>query len=182
MPKIHNAPAPSGRDDWTTDPELFERLNREFGFAVDVAASPGNALCQRYITNDPYYAARCDATDPEVHWGLAGETVWNNPPYGRGIPKWLLKAVQQLKERETSSVHLLPAAVETKWFHEIAVPNAREIRLIKGRLKFGNVVCKDGSVGTHFATFPSAVIIFQPRKIRQLWSGARIRTWDWRRE
>ncbi len=35
---------------------------------------------------------------------------------------------------------LIPARTDTRWFHEIVLPKAKEIRFIKGRLKFGDAV------------------------------------------
>lgn len=73
--------------------------------------------------------------------GLAvpwGKRVYVNPPYGKAIRSWLEKG---LAERESGRsevvVFLLPAYTDVKWFHEIVLPKAKEIRFIKSRLKFG---------------------------------------------
>jgi hypothetical protein len=64
--------------------------------------------------------------------------IYINPPYGKAIRFWLEKA---LKERESGNcevaVFLLPAYTDVKWFHEIVLPKAKEIRFIKGKLRFG---------------------------------------------
>ena len=48
---------------------------------LDAAADATNAKCARYFT----------AEDDGLTQDWAGETVWLNPPYGRGITgKWML--------------------------------------------------------------------------------------------
>ena len=51
------------------------------------------------------------------------------------------------------AVFLLPAYTDVRWFHEIVLQKANEIRFIKGRLKFGN----------HFnsAPFANMLVIFK---------------------
>jgi site-specific DNA-methyltransferase (adenine-specific) len=73
--------------------------------------------------------------------------VFVNPPYGPGIRKWLERAGEA-----DLAVFLLPARVDTRWFHDLVLPHAREIRFIRGRLKF---------VGAkHPAPFPSMIVVF----------------------
>ena len=47
---------------------------------------------------------------------------------------------------------LIPARTDTKYFHEFIYHKAKEIRFVKGRLKFG------GSKNS--APFPSMVVVF----------------------
>lgn len=47
---------------------------------------------------------------------------------------------------------LIPARTDTKWFHQYIYGKAKEIRFVKGRLKFGG--SKDA------APFPSMVVVF----------------------
>lgn len=37
-------------DEWTTPPELFNKLDAEFNFTLDAAASDNNHLCKKYFT------------------------------------------------------------------------------------------------------------------------------------
>lgn len=72
---------------WETPQELFDNLNAEFHFTVDVCATKDNAKCEEFFT-------------PEMD-GLKQEWVgvcWCNPPYGRGIGKWMKK---QLKHQQS---------------------------------------------------------------------------------
>lgn len=170
MPKIHNAPSASGKENWTTPRALYDRLDKEFSFTLDAAADASNALCSRFLSKDEGFDAFT------TRWkGMA----FCNPPYGYGVGKWVARAEQQAQYEGTSSVLLVPAATDTKWFHEIVAPSAREVRLLKGRLAFGNVVCKDGSIGVQPAPFPSMVIWFEKRAFWRP-GGARIFAWDWR--
>jgi site-specific DNA-methyltransferase (adenine-specific) len=73
-----------------------------------------------------------------------------NPPYSDIVP-WIQKAQQQA-ELGKIVVALLPAKVDTRWFHEY-IYNKHEIRFIKGRLKFNG--------HKENAPFPSMIVIFR---------------------
>ena len=94
-------------------------------------------------------------TSPRMIWGggLLEDWVgrcWMNPPYGRGIGKWVQKAYEE-SLKGTLVVCLLPSRTDTKWWHDY-VMKAKEICFIKGRLKFGGA--------KNSAPFPSCVVIF----------------------
>ena len=110
----------SKTDLWGTPQDLFDKLDAEFHFNLDVCALPENAKCERYYT-------------PEQD-GLVKEwtgTCWCNPPYGRQIGKWVKKA----SECGTTVVMLIPARTDTKWFHDYIYGKA-EVRFLRGRLHF----------------------------------------------
>lgn len=114
----------SKSDMWATPQDFFDKLNKEFRFTVDVCAVRENAKCARFFS-------------PEVD-GLKQEwtgIAWCNPPYGREIGKWVKKAC----ESSCTTVALLPARTDTKWFHEYILGKA-EIRFVRGRLKFGGAL------------------------------------------
>lgn len=125
---------------WETPQDFFDNLNMEFKFKTDVCALPENAKCDTYFT-------------PEQD-GLTQEwkgACWMNPPYGREISKWVKKAYESALGGATV-VCLLPSRTDTKWWHDY-VMQSRDIRFIKGRLKFGG--CKNS------APFPSVVVVFK---------------------
>lgn len=132
------------RHDWETPRPFFDRVNAQFGFNLDAAASADNALCPCYFT------AEDDALVQE--WRGC---VWCNPPYGYGVVRWVKKAYEE-SERGNLVVMLIPARTETAWWHDYAM-KAKEIRLIRGRLMFGS---PDAPAHGHNAPFPSALLIF----------------------
>lgn len=132
----------SKSDMWATPQPFFDALNAEFGFTLDVCATPDNAKCERYYTPEDDGLAQ--------DWG--GNTVWCNPPYGREIGKWIEKAA----ESKTLVVMLLPARTDTAWFHNYIYQKA-EIRFIRGRLKFGGA--------KNSAPFPSMIVIFRSKEV-----------------
>lgn len=121
--------------EWPTPQDLFDLLDAEFGFEVDVCATPGFAKCERFFS-------------PEED-GLAQEwhgTCWMNPPYGDEIGAWMNKAYE---ESLTGAVVvcLVPARVDTAWWWDYALKG--EIRFLRGRLK----------TGKQSWPFPSALVI-----------------------
>lgn len=137
--------------EWGTPQELFDQLDAEFHFTLDVAASDDNAKCDRYFTEE---------TDGlKQDW--AGERCFMNPPYGTVIKKWAAKAYRETNNpfaRAEVVVGLLPVRSDTAWFHDYIYNKPRvEVRLLRGRLKYTNG--ENGS--TSSATFPSMVVIWR---------------------
>lgn len=132
----------SATDVWATPQDLFDELNKEFSFNLDPCALPENAKCEKYFTPEIDGLTQC--------WG--GATVFCNPPYGRQIYDWVKKCYNESKKPGTTVVMLIPARTDTRYFHEFIYHKAREIRFIKGRLKFGNA--------KNAAPFPSMIVIF----------------------
>jgi DNA N-6-adenine-methyltransferase Dam len=121
----------SATDRWETPKALFAALDSEFHFDYDPCPLDG------YIDGlAPLWS----------EW--RGKRVFCNPPYGRGLGLWLKRGL----EAEVA-VYLLPVRTDTIWFHEIIVPNACEIRFLRGRLKFGDA--------KNSAPFPSMLIVFR---------------------
>ena len=126
--------------DWSTPRDLFDVLNREFKFELDVCASPKNAKCSRYYTKGE--------NGLEQAWEGA---CWCHPPHGRGIRLWLDKAVRVATEGQATVVCLVPARTDTDWWHE-CVSRADEVRFVRGRLRFGG--------HRNSAPVSSAVVVF----------------------
>ncbi len=128
--------------EWATPPELFAALAAEFGpFDLDVCATAENAKCARYFTR----------AQDGLRQRWAGR-VWMNPPYGRAIGLWVSKARQAAESGEAELVVcLLPARVDTRWWHQHAARG--ETRFLPGRVRFGGA--------KNSAPFPSAVVVFR---------------------
>jgi phage N-6-adenine-methyltransferase len=140
MNQIHFS---SGTDNWATPQWLFDLLDAEFDFAVDVCAVAQNAKCARYFSPE----------DDGLNQDWQG-MCWCNPPYGRQIGLFIEKAWRSSLLGATV-VCLVPARTDTTYWHRF-ITLAHEIRFIKGRLKFGKA--------QNSAPFPSAIIVFRPDK------------------
>lgn len=112
------------RDLWQTPKEIFNELDEEFDFDLDVAASDSNHLCKRYFTEEDDSLV-CD-------WG---DSNYLNPPYSDPDP-WIEKSIEQHKLGK-NVVLLLPSDTGTKWFKK-AFESANEVRFISGRIAFIN--------------------------------------------
>ena len=132
----------SKEEKWATPQDFFDKLNEEFHFTLDAAASPDNAKCPVYFTEEQNGLAQS--------W--EGYTVWCNPPYCRKTGAWVKKAWEEHQRTGCTVVMLLPSRTDVRWFHDYILGKA-EIRFIKGRLKFG------GSKNS--APFPSIVVIYR---------------------
>jgi phage N-6-adenine-methyltransferase len=135
--------------EWGTPQYIFDALDKEFGFTVDAAASPGNAKCARW-----YGKQRDGSFVDGLKQDWSGEVVWINPPYSRqdNLP-WARKIYESAKLGATV-VGLVPARVDTRWWNQYYA-YANDVRFVEGRIPF---VQKGKDNG---ATFPSAIIIFQ---------------------
>ena len=129
----------SATGEWETPQDLFDFLDGLFEFTLDAAASDGNAKCARYFTKED------DALVQE--WN---GRVWVNPPYGREIGGFVEKGAMSSKAEVV--VMLLPCRTDTAWWHKHVMVVAKEVWLIRGRLKFGGA--------KNSAPFPSCVVVF----------------------
>lgn len=133
---------------WHTPEALYVALHREFDFSIDLAADDENTKADRYL------AKETDALT--VDW--SGERAFCNPPYGRGLDKWVEKGFSAAYEGGALVVMLLPARTGNRWFHRYCLPHG-EVRFILGRLNFqrGNVQAK-----RRRSPFDSMVVVFRP--------------------
>lgn len=131
----------SATEEWVTPQWLFDALNKEFGFTLDVCATHANAKCKRHFTK----------VEDGLSQDWADHVAWMNPPYGRAIAKWMKRA-REAARRGATVVSLVPARTDTVWWHRYAMKG--EIRLLKGRLRF--------SGSKNSAPFPSAIVVFRP--------------------
>lgn len=144
MKKIHI----NNDDNYATPPELYSELNKEFNFDFDP----------------------CPYAEVVVRDGLSidwGKSNFVNPPYSQKLKElFVLKAVAEQRKGNTS-VFLIPVSTSTKLFHEHIKPFAKEIRFLKGRIKFGKRD-KDGNFylplnkngKTQSGTKDSMIVIF----------------------
>ena len=136
----------SKTDEWATPQWLFDALDREFGFTLDSCSTHQNAKCARHFTR----------AEDGLTQSWANEVVWMNPPYGQGIGAWIAKAFDAAQHEQATVVCLVPARTDTRWWHRYVMKH--EIRLLRGRLRFGEA--------TASAPFPSAIVVMRPRCFR----------------
>ena len=131
-------------NNWATPKEFYNKLNQEFNFDFDPC--PLNF----------------DEITPETdgllkEWGLSN---FVNPPYSRELKeKFVIKAIDESKKGKIC-VMLLPVSTSTKLFHDHILPNASDIRFIKGRIKFLGVNTKGEYVTNKAPMHDSMIVIF----------------------
>ncbi|MCF7975531.1 MAG: phage N-6-adenine-methyltransferase [Phycisphaerae bacterium] len=128
---------------WATPQEWFDYLNLEFKFTLDPCATKKNAKCKKFYTPEQ--------DGLEQSW--QDERAFVNPPYGREITSWMKKSYEEARDNQALVVCLVPARVETQWWHRFATKG--EVRFPIGRLRFEG--------GKSSAPFPVAIIIFRPK-------------------
>lgn len=132
----------SKKMDYATPWELFRAWDMTHGtFELDVCTTPENAKCDHYTTEEEGL---------EEYWfGIC----WLNPLYDANIGLWIAKAMGELTEGHTSRVvALLPARVDTAWWHELVIPYGkihyqRGLVLLEGR--------------EDIEPLPSAIVVFE---------------------
>jgi len=142
----------TGKDDWETPDDLFNRYNATYRFVLDAAANSQNAKVSRF------YGPGGECEDAlVVPWPLHEGNIWLNPPYSRGLQaRFVNKAWEEVKRgREMdlvgSVVCLLPARTDTRLFHDTILAHGH-VEFLRGRVKF-----KGAQQG---APFPSMIVRF----------------------
>src|ERR1700689_5209759 len=133
----------SRSEEWPTPQQFFISLNRKFHFTLDPCATRDNAKCRRDFTKAK--------NGLDQNW--ASHRVFSNPPYGRDMQNWARKCFEA-SGGGALVVLLAHARTDTRWFHDWVYGKAKEVRFVRGRLKFGD--------GKQSAPFPSMVAIFEP--------------------
>lgn len=98
------------RNDYLSPPEIVNAALDMFGrteFDLDVCCSMGNIPAKKY-----YIEGLQDGLT--LGWGNLN---WCNPPYNE-CEKWVKKAAKEAKEKYHTTVMLIPARTETKYWHD----------------------------------------------------------------
>jgi phage N-6-adenine-methyltransferase len=134
----------SARQEWATPQDLFDRLDQEFHFTIDLAADATNTKCKRYFDAEKNGLQ-------QVWYGVG----WLNPPYGakeQRLEHWVKKAHLTQQQGTGTVVMLIPARTNTRWWHQQCMA-ADEVRFICGRPKFGGA--------DHGLPQPLALVVFR---------------------
>lgn len=129
---------------WATPPELYEALNKEFGFTLDVCAEAWNAKHSNYIAEE----------QNSLLSDWKNNVCFMNPPYGKILVEWIKKAYES-SLKGALVVCLVPSATDTAWWHEYAMKG--EIRFLRNRPRFLTIEGKWQQTFT-----PSSIVIFRP--------------------
>ena len=129
-------------DDWETPKELYNELNNEFNFTFDP--------CPLHSNFDGL----------SIEWGISN---FVNPPYSRKLKESFVKKGIIEAEKGKCCVFLLPVSTSTKLFHEYIKPNAKEIRFLRGRVKFIGVNTKNEKVTNKAGMHDSMIVVFDYR-------------------
>jgi|TARA_A100001515_G_scaffold84254_2_gene66836 site-specific DNA-methyltransferase (adenine-specific) len=135
----------SASTEWSTPQALYDHLHSRFNFSLDAASNGMNSKCPSYLVDA--------LTQP---WDCPTKAVWLNPPWGRGIGRFLDQAILQSREHKLTVVCLVPACTDTLWWSRYAWA-AAEIWFLTGRLHF---VREDGHTGP--CTKGAAILVYTP--------------------
>lgn len=129
---------------------MFDLLNNEFNFSLDVCADRNNKKCKKYF----------DTNKDGLKQEWSG-VCWMNPPYGRTMKHWIEKAYREHLAKGITVVALIPADItDTTYFWHFIYGKAK-IRYIKGRLKFKGYDNNGNYITNKSAPFPSMIVIWQ---------------------
>lgn len=135
-------PYATGRTDWETPPDFFAEVDARFHFTLDVCATEANRKCTAFFS----------IADDALMREWTG-VCWMNPPYGKGIEQWLMKA-RKSADRGAVVVALVPANTSTRWWHRHVLEAGAQVEFIPYKLTF---------VGApRPAPFASALAIYRP--------------------
>lgn len=128
----------SKKQEWETPQSLFDELNKEFGFTLDVCADIGNKKVEKFFSEE--------TNGLKQDWSK--DICWMNPPYKK-VGIWLRKAyLESLKGAVV--ICLVPSRTNTNWWHDFCLKG--QIRFIKGRPKFKGCI--------HGLPQPLSIVIF----------------------
>lgn len=133
-------------DNWATPKELYDKLNEEFNFDFDP--------CPLFSTFDGLTLRDWEKSN------------FINPPYSRKLKEaFVLKAIEESKKGNLC-VMLLPVSTSTKLFHDYILPNAKDIRFIRGRVRFSGINTKGEFIeGSENPMHDSMIVVFGEKKI-----------------
>jgi len=132
-------------DNWATPKNFYDELDKEFNFDFDPC--PLNHDIEEW-----------DGLKTE--WG---QHNYINPPYSRKLKEFFVKKAIEESKKGKLCVMLLPVSTSTKLFHDYILPNKKEIRFVKGRLRFSGYNTKGEYVTNKTGMHDSMIVIFDGR-------------------
>jgi site-specific DNA-methyltransferase (adenine-specific) len=118
-------------DHYATPIKFYEKLHKEYAFDFDPCPlrSTSDGLLLDWIGN-----------------------IYINPPYSNILP-FIEKGIAEIRKGNAQTlVYLIPIRSDTKYWHNLIMPLAKEIKFVKGRLNFNESKSP--------APFPCVLVIF----------------------
>lgn len=131
-------------DNWETPKWLYDQLNEEFNFDFDPCP----------ISYEPITP---DKDGLLIDWG---ERNYINPPYSRKLKDAFVKRAIEMSKKGKLCVCLLPVSTSTVLFHDYIQPNAKEIRFLRGRVKFIGYNTYGEKVSNKAGMHDSMIVVF----------------------
>jgi phage N-6-adenine-methyltransferase len=135
----------NNHDNWETPLYLYNELNKEFNFDFDPCP-----ICFDEITPDKDGLL--------IEWG---QRNFVNPPYSRKLKEAFVKKAIEESKKGKLCVCLLPVSTSTILFHDYILPNAHDIRFLKGRVKFIGYNTFGEKVNNVAGMHDSMIVIFK---------------------
>jgi len=130
------------KDDWKTPKYIYDELNKEFDFDFDPC---------------PYQHDFSLWNGLDIEWGKRN---FINPPYSRKLKELFVKKAIEQSKLNKLCVMLLPVSTSTVLFHDYILPNKKEIRFVKKRIKFSGFNTFGEYVENKVGMHDSMIVIF----------------------
>ena len=140
MSKVEDIYAGSRCDEWGTPQELWDKLNKQYNFTIDLAASAENTKCDSYLAKDNSF----------LDWDfgdLFGHVFWLNPPFS--LSHAFFTHLNMLGSKCGVAIYKA-SNTETKTWQEQIFKSATWVHFLAKRINY------EGSGKS--APFPSALI------------------------
>ena len=129
---------PDPRQEWRTPTDFLRAVWREFGtITVDVAASVGNKVCERFIDREADGLAQPWFPKGDGCRALPTELAWCNPGF-KSMAAWVVKAWAEIADaglQPRTALVLCLCAPSTAWWRD-AIEHGAEVRLLSPRVQF----------------------------------------------
>jgi len=134
-------------NNWATPEYFYKPLNDRFDFDFDPCPLNTGEINKE---NDGLL----------IEWG---ERNFVNPPYSRALKEAFVKKALQVSQNGSLCVLLIPVSTSTALFHDVILPNAKEIEFVRRRIKFKGVNSFGEYVDNRSPMHDSMIVIFDGR-------------------
>jgi hypothetical protein len=120
--------------DWNTPQYILDAVRQVFDGSIDL--DPCSNATSIVNASGEYNLELRGENGLELGWS---GNVFVNPPFGRGLDKWVQKAIDSASGKdgeETSVIMLLPVAVSTKLWQNKILKRADAICFLNKRIRF----------------------------------------------